>query len=440
MRLPRAPKRATYGAAPPAPGVRGPEDAPSVADTWWGYFLRRGPYVLLALASVSAAFTMDLLMTGTEVVIAMVLIALALTLHVWWSTGPERRPVPSAASQVYYALRYLIGFALTWLNPFFAIYALLGYFDAGPLLPRRLVRAGLVATAVTMSGSQSGGLPPSDRQWPALAAIFVINASLSLFFEGLTAKETEHTAASAATISELRLANARLEQALAENAGLQARLLAQAREAGVNEERTRLAAEIHDTIAQGLTGIVTQLEAAADSADQAASRDHIARATALARHSLGEARRSVHDLGPGQLEHDALPEALEKIVVAWSAETGVPAAFTVTGHAEPLLDEVEATLLRIAQEALANVGRHAAATRAGVTLSYMDDEVSLDVRDDGRGFDLAAVRPADGVPVSGFGLRGMRARTERIAGELDIESEPGAGTAVSARVPLVRHD
>ncbi|GAA1018002.1 hypothetical protein Aple_069210 [Acrocarpospora pleiomorpha] len=102
---------------------------------------------------------------------------------------------------------------------------------------------------------------------------------------------------------------------------------------------------------------------------------------------------------------------------------------------EPLHEEIEAALLRIAQEALANAGRHAHATRIGVTLSYFDDEVSLDVRDDGRGFDPPSL-PARG----GFGLGGMRARAERVAGSVEIESEPGGGTAVSARVPLVRHD
>ena len=99
--------------------------------------------------------------------------------------------------------------------------------------------------------------------------------------------------------------------------------------------------------------------------------------------------------------------------------------------------EVAATLLRIAQEALANTAKHAGATRAGVTLSYMGDEVTLDVRDDGRGFDPVAVVPRS--RTGGFGLAGMRARAERVAGAVAVESEPGQGTAISARVPLVRH-
>jgi signal transduction histidine kinase len=263
------------------------------------------------------------------------------------------------------------------------------------------------------------------------ATIYAISSSIALLLYHFSIKEGESTQAKADTI-------ARLEQAMRENAGLHAQLIVQAREAGVHDERRRLAAEIHDTIAQGLAGIVTQLQAAADSAAPATTRDHIERAAVLARQSLGEARRSVQNLGPAPLQYDALPKALENIVAAWSESTGVRAGFTVTGIVEPLHHEIEAALLRIAQEALANAARHAHATRIGVTLSYFADEVSLDVRDDGRGFDPLCL-PARGA-TGGFGLDGMRARAERVAGAVEIESEPGAGTAVWARVPLVRND
>jgi signal transduction histidine kinase len=138
------------------------------------------------------------------------------------------------------------------------------------------------------------------------------------------------------------------------------------------------------------------------------------------------------------LENDGLPEALKKTVAEWGERTGVRAEFTVTGTTEQLHEEVSATLLRIVQEALSNAARHARASRVGVTLSFMGDEVVLDIRDDGTGFDPLALpaRSRSG----GFGLDGMRARAERIAGSLAVESEPGHGTALSARVPLVRHE
>ncbi|MGW2946750.1 sensor histidine kinase, partial [Streptomyces sp. NPDC001226] len=200
----------------------------------------------------------------------------------------------------------------------------------------------------------------------------------------------------------------------------------------------RLAADNHDTIAPGLTGIIAQPQVVAGARDLTVARTHLDRASALARHSLGEARRSVHNLAPVDLEHAGLPEALDKTVAQWGERTGVGARFTVTGTAVPLHDEVSATLLRIAQEALSNTSRHACATRVGVTLSFMGDEVSLDIRDDGRGFDPHRLPERTGT--RGFGLEGMRARAERIAGSLVLESEPGQGTAVSARVPLVGDD
>lgn len=416
---------------------------PVSVEERWEQFHRRGPYALLALSTVISALSVDAFdMTRTELYLAGALVVLAVALQLWWGlTGDsrqQRRLEPSAAGLVYYGVRTVIAFVLTWLNPLFAIYAVLGYFDSGHLLPKRAVRAGLLVYAVTMAGSQSGGLPPKDTlQWVLFAGLLLLNGSLTLVFAHLSRREDEVAAERAATITQLEEANARLEQALTENAGLHAQLLVQAREAGVADERRRLAAEIHDTIAQGLTGIIAQLQVVTATSDQELAREHLTRAADLARHSLGEARRSVQNLGPAALDHHTLAEALKKTVADWAERTGVEARFTVTGTEEPLHDEVAATLLRIAQEALANTAKHAAAHRAGVTLSYMGDEITLDVRDDGRGFDPLVLRPRSGA--NGFGLDGMRARAERIAGTVTIESEEGGGTAVSARVPLVRH-
>ncbi|MGX2993739.1 sensor histidine kinase [Streptomyces sp. JNUCC 64] len=443
----------------------------------WTRFFRYGPYALLGLATLLGAVAAPSSTTRREAYAVGVLLLAALALQTWWcrvlpelpaaaravrpaddgrkaggapvpSGGTPAAPpggtrsvpsggtlaVPSGgtlAGRVHFVLRTVLAAALTWLNPFFALYACLGYADAGLLLPPRAVRAGLVATAVVLAGSQSSGLPPdSPTRWVAFGALFVFNCALAVGLHHLGVKEVEKAEERAATI-------AALERALAENAALHAQLVLRAREAGVADERRRLAAEIHDTIAQGLTGVIAQLQVSASTPDPETARTHLDRALGLARGSLGEARRSVRNLSPAALEHDTLPRALAKTVTEWSGRTGVTARFTVTGTEEPLHDEVAATLLRIAQEALANTSRHARATRVGVTLSYMEDEVTLDVRDDGHGFDpLAAVERADG---GGFGLTGMRARAERVAGALAVESEPGQGTAISARVPLVGH-
>ena len=119
----------------------------------------------------------------------------------------------------------------------------------------------------------------------------------------------------------------------------------------------------------------------------------------------------------------------------WSELNGVPVEVATTGDVQPLHPEVEVALLRTAQEALANVAKHANASHAWLTLSYMGDVVTLDVRDDGIGFTVPA-KPED-ERGGGFGLSAMRQRVNRVAGTLAIESEPGGGTAVSARVPAV---
>lgn len=412
----------------------------TTAEQWWERFFRHGPYGLLGLATVVSAVTSGLIMSRTDVYAAAVLLPAALALQFLWSRVAAEQG--SRAARAYFVVRTLLAFGLTWCNPFFSIYAVLGYFDAGRLLPPRGMRAGLLATAVIMAGSQSGsGLPPLTlMNWVVFAIVLAVHVSLTMVFAQIGNREAEQARTRTDTITALESANARLEQALAENAGLHAQLLVQAREAGVADERSRLAAEIHDTIAQGLTGIIAQLQAVTSTAetDPALAGEHLARAAALARHSLGEARRSVHNLVPSALVHDDLPAALEKTVTTWSERTGVRAEFTVTGTAEPLHDEVGATLLRIAEEALANAARHAGASRAGITLSYMGDEISLDVRDDGRGFDPATLPPYRGA--GGFGLGGMRARAERIAGTVELETGPGLGTAVCARVPVVRQD
>ncbi|MGV4891043.1 sensor histidine kinase [Streptomyces viridosporus] len=421
-------------------------------DDRWAVFDRWGPYGLLALSTLTAWTAADALgMSTGERRACGVLIVAAVVLELRWNRVVRTRPGPSAAGARHYALRWAVGFALTWANPLFAFYAVIGYFSTERLLTRRLRKAGLFATAVTLAGSQSGGLPPSgELGWALFGALLAANTVLVLLFSHFADLEEARGRARLETIAELERTNTALQQALDENAALHAQLLVQAREAGVADERRRLAAEIHDTLAQGLTGIIAQLQVVANTADPALAREHVDRATALARHSLGEARRSVHNLAPAALADDGLPKALEKTVAEWEERTGTPARFTTTGTVEPLHDEVAATLLRIAQEALANTARHARAGRVGVTLSYIGDEVTLDIRDDGRGFDPrvrsartlphSRLRSSGGTPTGGFGLDGMRARAERVAGSLDVESEPGQGTAVSARVPLVRHD
>ncbi len=414
-------------------------------DRRWEQLHTWGPYGLLGVSVVLAVASSGLFdHTSVQWWTGWSLAGAALVLQLWWHGTRSRRPghgrTPSRAGAVYYVVRWGIAFALTWIDPFFAFYAASGFMDADELIPGKVrQRIGLFASAVTVAGAQAGGMPfGSGVQWILFAALVAANSGLQMAIAHLTEQESLRSHERSETITELERTNTALQQALDENAALHAQLLVQAREAGVADERRRLAAEIHDTIAQGLTGIIAQLQVVASAPDLTTARTHLERASTLARHSLGEARRSVQNLAPVALEHDGLPEALKNTVAEWGERTAVRAEFTVTGTTEQLHDEVSATLLRIAQEALSNAARHARATRVGVTLSFLGEEVILDIRDDGRGFDPLAL-PAR-TRTRGFGLDGMRARAERIAGSLTIEAEPGHGTALSARVPLVRHE
>jgi signal transduction histidine kinase len=195
------------------------------------------------------------------------------------------------------------------------------------------------------------------------------------------------------------------------------------REAGRLAERDRLASEIHDTIAQ----LVQAAEAViGDDTDRARKQlDLIAR---TARENLAEARALVAGLVPAALAGAPLADALARLADRAGEESGMRTTFEVRGQPRPLGTGAEVVLLRVCQEALANVRRHAGATAARVVLSYSDNEVRLEVSDDGTGFNPDLL-------TAGYGLRGMRARVSEIAGELTVHSVPGKGTTVAAEVP-----
>lgn len=324
-------------------------------------------------------------------------------------------PHPSA---VHFVGRTLLAFVLCWLNPLFGIFACVGFVDVHTSLRGPWRYAAIAAVAITLAGSQSGGLPPEGiAQGVLLLVLVALNGGLALVYQRSSERVEERS-------DELEKLNTALTRALTENEALQQRLVEQARTAGVQEERARLAREIHDTIAQNLAGIVTQLEAGPDGE----RHETVLR---LARAALVDTRRSVLDLAPSDLEHADLPQALEAVVREWCSGRTARVDVVVVGDPAPLHPEVEATVLRVTQESLSNVAKHAGTPqRVGVTLAYDEDEVVLDVRDDGDGFD-----PGTPQATGSFGLRGMRQRAERLAGSLTVESRPGNGTAVSMRLP-----
>ncbi|KOU72296.1 nickel transporter [Streptomyces sp. MMG1533] len=217
-------------------------------------------------------------------------------------------------------------------------------------------------------------------------------------------------------------------------------LAATERRAGVLAERQRLATEIHDTLAQGLSSQQMLLQAAGRvwRTDPDAAREHVDRAAEITSRSLAEARRFVHDLAPADLAEHTLPGALA-VLAQRESGPGLAVDFRLDGEPGRLPERVEAALLRIAQGALANVREHAAATRAALTLTCLDDQISLDVADNGRGFEGDPSRaPSGPAPDSarGHGLPAMRIRAAQAGGTLTVESTPGEGTVVSAAIPL----
>ncbi|PXY25233.1 two-component sensor histidine kinase [Prauserella sp. PE36] len=353
------------------------------------------------------------------------------TLHPeWHDNGP--------LMGVYYAGLTALAAVLVWNTPWFAFFAFAGYPQAFVYLKGRWRYVGVAATAMVSAVAYMGGVDTvtvdATLEWLAISLVSVLIAGTLFYFAELT-DQRNHRQKRA--LVELHEANVKLEAALEENAGLHAQLLAQAREAGMLDERQRMAREIHDTLAQGLAGILAQLQAAEQGLNEAPTpRRHVTNAMDLARESLTEARRTVHAVEPAMLAEARLPDAIGDVAKRWAEVNHIDAVLTTTGDARPLHADVEVTLLRTAQEALTNVAKHARANRVGLTLSYMADVVTLDVRDDGVGFEPNTKR-VNGATNGGFGLAGMRQRVRRLAGRLVIESEPGAGTAISATVPAI---
>ena len=226
-----------------------------------------------------------------------------------------------------------------------------------------------------------------------------------------------------------------LTLALAQQATLAIQLTllsAQSRQSAVIAERNRMARDIHDTLAQGFTGVIVQLEAAGEAMSQSRTAivsDHLNQAGDLARESLREARRSMQALRPQALEEKQLSEALKDLVKKMTAGTTVKAEFTSQGEQQKIPPEWETELLRIGQEVLTNVLRHARASEFNVLLIFDSREIRLNLRDDGCGFDPKMRH-------EGFGLQGMRERAEGMGGKLSIESANGKGTMISIVLPL----
>jgi PAS domain S-box-containing protein len=236
----------------------------------------------------------------------------------------------------------------------------------------------------------------------------------------------------------LRPEEVELARALAHQAMLAIQLIRLSqlsRQAAVIAERNRMARDIHDTLAQGFTSVILQLDAAEDAQAQNLATDaaaHIERARDLARESLQEARRSVHALRPLFLAGKNLCAALEELIRKMVTGTNLRAEFILQGEPQLLPHDWEENLLRVAQEVLTNTLRHAGASHFKVHFAFDPETIRLELRDDGCGFDPAK-------RCDGFGLLGIKERLESIGGELTVQSAPEDGTAILVVLPLMKY-
>ena len=228
-------------------------------------------------------------------------------------------------------------------------------------------------------------------------------------------------------ILEQSIARARL---VAELDATRSELAEVSRQAGVLAERERLARDLHDTLAQGENSVLLLVRAAqvALSRDPADCARHLALAEQTASENLGEIRALVGALSPVALDGVSLPDAVRRLADRVGAELGIAVLVEVVGAHRDLPASVEVPLFRAAQEALANVRKHAGACEVLVRLDYRPDEVTVRVTDNGRGFDPSAP--------CGFGLAGLRTRVTQAGGMVSVETAPGAGVALTASLPV----
>ncbi|MFD5393746.1 sensor histidine kinase [Streptomyces sp. NPDC127097] len=371
---------------------------------------------LLALAAVRAV--------ADRTPDAPAVLAAAVALCALYVTGPR---LPRLRTSTGAAALWLTALALVWLvllalTPDGVWVAFPLFFVQLHLLPTRWALPAVAATtlaAIAGFGWHTHTLSVGTVLGPALGAAVAV--AVVLGYEALY-RESEQRRR---LIEELTAT--RGELADAEHA------------AGVLAERERLAREIHDTLAQGLSSIQLLLRAAERALPErpGTALGHVRQARTAAVDNLAEARRFVRALSPPDLEAGSLPAALERLCATTARTSPLAVHCQVSGVPTALPTPHEVALLRIAQSALANTVRHAAAGRVELTLSYMDTEVALDIVDDGTGFVPAEV-PAPGsaaVPGTGFGLAAMRARARALQGTLVVESAPGEGTAVAVTLP-----
>ena len=383
------------------------------------------PYVLFLAGAVPTWTTGGLDPTRTVVSVA-VGVAL-LSWHTGWAAlRPERlagRPLASGG----YFLGMLAGctvlFSLSF--NFFPLYLAL-YPMAFVALAGGWAYAGVaLTTAVALLGPGLLTLTPQNVIVTVAAATLAAVAGGSI--RALETESERHRR----TNAELSRIRTSLEAALADNLRLTDTLVAEAHRAGVAAERTRLAAEIHDTLAASLSGILAQLEALdTELPGEDGARRRVRTSIDVARDALREARQSVTTLRAGEPERTDLRTAIRGLAQRLGGNAGLPVTVEVAGSVVEVSPQTADAVLRATGEALTNIAKHAAAGHVYLTLTYLENQVAVDIADDGRG-----LAPADRDAPSGHGLAIMAERLAAVGGTAEVSGAPGRGTTVTLTAP-----
>lgn len=340
------------------------------------------------------------------------------------------------------SLYWFVGFLVTarrWLPVYFVVQGALA-FAIGLLTPGHWL---VIALHMSLAGLMIGTLWPNLRASILVAvtclALLVLNLALSSWnlqaiieflpiagfmlmfvfvYVTLLVRQVEARQQAQGLLRELEAAHQQLQD-----------YASQVEELTISQERERMARELHDTLAQGLAGLILQLEAA----DSHLESENVSRAHAVvqqamqrARTTLADARRAIQALRPSALEEGDLVHALQQEVDQFAATTGVPTTFDVADSLPELPADIAQNVLRIVQESLTNTARHADASHVSIQIAADAGKLQVVIEDDGVGFDLDKDTERPGR----FGLAGMYERAERVGGELGLETRPGKGTKV----------
>lgn len=348
-----------------------------------------------------------------------------------WHTAGTLLPTRARSHTV--TVAWLVGLAVLWgaavaVSAEFVWLAFLLWLLAGHLLPGwwALVFSALVFGVVAIAPLLHDGVTSYANVFgPLIGGVFALGISRGYLELLRDADERERLVAS-------------LTRAQTEMSELQDELARAQRHSGAVAERTRIARDIHDTVAQSLSSIRLLAHAEREQPELSGAVQALVQVETLASDSLTDVRRIIAALSPAELDDDALGAALRRLLVSFGAETGIRAEIHIDDSLPQLPMAAEVALLRTAQSALANVRLHSGAQRVVLSLIDAGDAVRLDLIDDGHGFDAATWERTDPAASSSYGLRFMRERLRELGGGLDVESTPGDGTALSAHLPLAQ--